>query len=343
MRRAEFYLVFAFIFSVLSVPVVVSADYVKGGAAIASTAPVIKISREGHELHLLKAGDKLYVFNEKGNPITEIIIKDVYSKDIYSEPVPEKVARNIRQNKAILIFSNLPEYGDFIKAYLTGTAEIFREFIVRYSSSKLVPEARRVVDGIVYRPYKLKGTIEAFARFLKEHPDNYYSENARKRFDLLIYLPYKSLDKVSAYRAFTASYPENRYAGEARARIKELLTNFEEISVEHLAKAASKVVGKKVKFYCRFRSVLPIYVKGTSVGRKAESFASPRHSSEYLNLQVESGKYVLWRLFVNRDDTGLTRDLQLMARGKTLLVYGEVFSASGNAPWIDVLDAEIVR
>jgi hypothetical protein len=320
-----------------------AADVIRGGAVLGSVSSTVKISRKINGLRDIEKGDILYVVTEQVEPVSQVTVKDVFSDEIYSEPLPQTVARQIRETRAILIFSNVLEYGEFIKATIEGTEEAFRDFVDRNPKTDLREEAERIADGIVYRPFKIKGTLAAFEEFLRKHPGNHYARNARDRRDYLIYLTYQSTDRLSAYREFVRQYPDNRYIGEARERISEILARFEEVGVEHLARAAATLVGKEVKFFCYLHSVLPVYVEGTSVGRKTESFTSPRASTEYLNFQVDSGDFVLWRLFIDREDADLVRRIQVSERGSLLNVYGQVFSAKGNAPWVDVYDVEVNR
>lgn len=318
-----------------------TADVIRGGAVLGSVSSLVKISRKVHGLEDVTVGDTFYVFTERGEPVSQITVRNVFSDEIVSEPIPASVARQIRVTGAILIFSNVLEYGELIKATIEGTEEAFREFARRNARSDLREEAERIADGIVYRPFKIRGTVTAFEEFMESNPRNYYFGNARDRRDHLIYLPFTSTDRLSAYREFLRQHPENIYVQEARKRIREFLSLFEEVGVEHLARAASTLVGRRVKFFCSLHSVLPVYVEGTSVGRKTASFTSPRASTDHLNFQVESGSFVLWRLFVDREKADLARRVQSVERGTLLSVYGEVFSAQGNAPWVDVYDIEI--
>jgi len=120
----------------------------------------------------------------------------------------------------------------------------------------------------------------------------------------------------------------------------ELMALFDEVSAEHVARGSGDLVGKRIKFYTTTHSVLPVYVEGTSVGKKSAGFSSPRNSADYLNFQVRSGEIILWRLFASREDPELTKKIQLAKKGSIIKVYGQVFSSQGNAPWIDVLDVE---
>jgi hypothetical protein len=316
------------------------AEVVTGSAMIAAVSPVIKILREPGTFESLKEGDTLYIFTETGRPVTAISVKNVFSDEIHSEPLVEELANKMRDDKTILIFANVPEYGSFIKAYLDGGEAAFRRFIDETPNSLLVREARKVIDGIIYRPYKLAGTIEAFDDFISRHPDNFYAENAVQRHDKLEYAPYKTADLIGSYRKFISLHPNNRNVPEAQARIRDILASFEEVSIDQLAKAASSLTGRRVKFYCYLRSILPIFVSGDSVGRKTAKFASPRPGSDYINIQVEGSGFVLWKLFVSREDAELTQTTQLQDRNQALRVFGQVFSNDGNAPWIDVLDME---
>lgn len=316
------------------------AEIVRGGALLGSVSPVVKISRESNSLKNIEEGETLYVFSEKGDPVVRIKVKNVYSDQIYSEPLSMDVVNRIRETGAILIFSNLPEYGAMIKVTLAGSEEAFRKFVSDNPESELRPEAERIADGIVFRPYKLRGTAEAFEEFMRKHPDNYYFQRALERRDYVIFITYKSADKLSGYREFISRYPDNLHVSDAKARMRELLSQFEEVSVEHLAVDARNLVGKKVKFYAYLHSVLPIYLEGTSVGKKTAGFESPRNSVDYVNFQVESNDYVLWRLFTPRENAELSKKIQLARKGAILTIYGQVFSAEGNAPWIDVTDFE---
>ena len=317
------------------------AAVIRGGAILASVSPLIKINTTVLGDAVLSEGDILYVFDETGEPVTRITVKDVFSDEIHSELIPESVAAQIRSTRAILVFSNLPEYGAFIRAHLDGSEEAFRGFVKGYPRSELRPEAERIIDGIIYRPFKLRGTIAAYGEFIDGHPENYYVKNAVRRRDTMIFRPFREADLLSSYRDFITTYPDNLFVPMAKERMKDLFATFEEVSVEHLARSPAELIGRRIRFVCRLHSVLPIYVEGTSVGKKAASFSSPRNSLEHLNFQVEAGDYVLWRLFASRDDTRLTSTLQLAGKGQTLMVYGTVFSLQGNAPWIDVIDAEV--
>ena len=97
---------------------------------------------------------------------------------------------------------------------------------------------------------------------------------------------------------------------------------------------------KKVKFSSTLHSALPIYVEGPSVGRKTALFQSSRNASEYLNFQVSENDFVLWRLFVSREDEFIVNTIEKAGKGDHMLVYGTVFTNLGGAPWIDVDDVE---
>jgi hypothetical protein len=317
-----------------------SAEVIRGGATLGTVSPVVKISRQGNNLDTLAKGDILYVFTEKGEPVSQIKIKDIFSDVIISEDLPNSVANQVRITDVILVFSNLREYGDFLEAHQKGTESGFRQFASRYPNSELKEEAVRVADGIVYRSFKLRGTAQAFEEFIEEHHGNYYVENARIRRDALIFLPFRSADQLSGYREFIRQNPDNVHVKDARDRMAQLMVLFDEVSAEHVAKGAGSLLGKRVKFYTTMHSVLPIYVEGTSVGKKTPAFKSPRNSTDYLNFQVRSGDIILWRLFANRENPELTKKIQLTEKGSIIKVYGQIFSAEGNAPWIDVLDVE---
>ncbi len=317
-----------------------SAEVIRGGATLGTVSPVVKISRQGNNLDTITKGDTLYVFTEKGEPVIQIKIRDIFSDVIISEPFATSVANQIRLTDVILVFSNLREYGDFLEAHQIGTESAFREFVSRYPKSELKEEAVRIADGIVYRPFKLRGTVQAFEEFIEKHPGNYYVEGARMRRDALIFLPFRSADHLGGYRRFIRQYPDNVHVKDARDRMTQIMALFDEVSAEHVAKGAGSLLGKRIKFYATMHSVLPIYVEGISVGKKTRAFKSPRHSTDYLNFQVSSGYIILWRLFASRENPELTKKIQLAKKGSIIKVYGQIFSAEGNAPWIDVLDVE---
>lgn len=317
-----------------------SAELIRGGAVLGSVAPIVKISRQGEALDRLAVGDTLYLFTETGEPVAELTIGNVFSDELQTKPLPDTVAREIRAADVVLIYSNLPEYGDFIKAYLAGTSEAFRIFITRFPGSELRAEAQRVVDGIDYRPYKLRGTVEAYEEFMERHPDNAYLPNARLSRDRLVYMPFREADLASGYREFIVSSPQNQFVSEARERIREFQSGYEEFSLKRIAEDAEALVGRKVKFRCQMHSALPVYLEGESVGRKSPGFYSPRDSQDYMNFQVDQGGYVLWRLFVHREQSRLVERVLSLSKGTDIVVYGKVFDARGNAPWIDVADVE---
>ncbi len=315
-------------------------ELLRGGATLSSVSSVIKISREGNGLDSLVSGEILYIFTDSGEPISQIFVKDIFSDVIYSEPLPDAVARQIRETRSILIFSNLREYGDFIKAFRIGSMESFRDFITRYPDSELREEAQRIFDGLVYRPYKIKGTHQALEEFTKKHPDNYYVGSALKRRDDLQYIPLKAADRISQYRWFISTYPDNLHAGEARERIGAILSTYEDTSLEEVARYPRSHLGKKVRFSSTLHSALPVYVEGPGVGRKTALFRSPRNAVDYLNFQVTEEDIVLWRLFASRENENTVKTIQESVKGDHIVVYGVVFDTLGGAPWIDVDDIE---
>ncbi len=325
---------------IICVTPVAYGELMRGGATLSSVSSVIKISREGNGLDSLMPGEILYIFTDSGEPVSQIFVKDVFSDVIHSEPLPDAVARQIRETRAILIFSNLREYGDFIVTFRNGTLESFGDFITRYPDSELREEAQRIYDGLVYRPFKVKGTHQALEDFLKKHPDNYYAGSAMKRRDDLRYIPVKEANKISQYRWFISTYPDNRNAEEARAKMGAILSTYEDTNLEDVARYPRSHQGKKIKFPSTLHSALPIYVEGPGVGRKTAQFKSPRNSSEYLNFQVTQNDLVLWRLFVNREDETIVKVIQESGKGDNILVYGIVFDTLGGAPWIDADDIE---
>jgi len=316
------------------------AELVRGGAVLSSVSSVIKISREGNGLNSLMTGEILYIFTDSGEPVAQIFIKDIFSDVIHSEPLPDAVARQIRETRSILIFSNLREYGDFIKAFRDGSMDSFRDFITRYPESELREEAQRIFDGLVYRPYKIKGTFQALDEFMVKHPDNYYVGSAHKRRDDLRYIPVKAVDRISQYRWFISTYPDNRNSGEAREKMKAILSTYEDTNLEEVARYPRSRLGKKVKFAGTLHSALPVYVEGPGVGRKTALFRSPRNAVDHLNFQVREKEIVLWRLFASREDESLVQMIQESGKGDDIMVYGVVFDTLGGAPWIDVDDIE---
>jgi hypothetical protein len=330
----------SFLLLILCVTPAAYGELMRGGATLSSVSSVIKISLEGNGLGSLVPGEILYVFTEYGEPVSQIFVKDVFSDVIHSEPLPDAVARQIRETRSILIFSNLREYGDFIIAFRTGTVESFGDFIARNRESELREEAQRIYDGIVFRPFKLKDTPGAFGDFIKQHPDNYYVDSALKRRDDLRYIPAREAGKVSQYRLFISTYPGNRNLEEARARIKAILSTYEDTALEEVAKYPRSHLGKSVKFASTLHSALPVYVEGPGVGRKAAHFKSPRNAVDHLNFQVTENEFVLWRLFAARENEDLVKRIQGFEKGDNIIVYGVVFDILGGAPWIDVDDIE---
>jgi hypothetical protein len=315
-------------------------ELMRGGATLSPVSSVIKISREGNSIDSLVPGEILYVFTDSGEPVSQIFIKDVFSDVIYSEPLPDAVARQIRETRSILIFSNLREYGDFIKAFRDGSMDSFRVFITRYPDSELREEAQRIFDGLVYRPFKIKSTPQALDEFIVKYPDNYYAGSALKRRDDLQYIPVKAADRISQYRWFISTYPDNIHTGEARAKMGAILSTYEDANLEEVARYPRSHLAKKVKFSCTLHSALPVYVEGPGVGRKTALFRSPRNAVDYLNFQVTENDFVLWRLFASRENENLVKTIQESEKGDHILVYGVVFDTLGGAPWMDVDDIE---
>jgi hypothetical protein len=329
-----------FLFSLMVFSTDSSGEFIRGAATLSNVSSVIKISREGNDLDSLVPGEVLYIFTESGEPVSRIVVRDVFSDVIHSEPLPASVARQIRESRSILIFSNLREYGDFILAFRTGTKDAFRDFTGRYPDSDLREEAERILDGLVYRPFKIKGTPEALDDFISKYPGNYYVQNALQRRDDLLYMPVRAIDRISRYRWFVATYPENRNVAQARERISVFLSAYEKVSLEDVAKHPRSYLWKKVKFSSTLHSALPIYVEGESVGRKTALFKSPRKAAEYFNFQVSDNDIVLWRLFVNREDEFIVNTIEKAGKGDRMQVYGTVFTNLGGAPWMDVDDVE---
>ena len=317
-------------------------EVIRGGATLGSASGVVKISREENGLESLVEGEVLYIFTETGEAVSQIVVKDVFSDEIHSDLLPSAVARQIRVSGVILIYSNLREYGDYISATLMGTADAFHEFIAQHPRSELREEVQRILDGLVYRPYKLRGTVAAFAEFKDKYPDNIYAASSLERRDDLQYAIFTGPDKISGYRKFILTYPDNIHVGEAQERLANLQKKYQETSLGDLALYPRSNNGKMIMFPCTLHSALPIYVEGPSVGRKTSAFQSPRNSFEHLNFQVEDNEHVLWRLFVTRDDDQLVRMIEGMDKGTPLRIYGTVFDTLGGAPWIDVNDIEIL-
>ncbi len=315
-------------------------ELMRGGATLSPVSSVIKISREGNGLDSLVSGEILYIFTDFGEPVSQIFIKNVYSDVIYSEPLPDAVARQIRETRSILIFSNLREYGDFIKAFRHGSMDAFKDFITRYPDSELREEAQRIFDGLVYRPFKIKSTPQALDEFINKYPDNYYAGSALKRRDDLQYIPVKAADRISQYRWFISTYPDNIHTGEAREKIGAIFSTYEDANLEEVARYPRSHLGKKVKFSCNLHSALPVYVEGPGIGRKTASFRSPRNAVDYLNFQVTENDFVLWRLFASRENENLVKTIQESEKGDHIIVYGVVFDTLGGAPWMDVDDIE---
>ena len=315
-------------------------ELMRGGATLSPVSSVIKISREGNGLDSLVSGEILYIFTDFGEPVSQIFIKNVFSDVIYSEPLPDAVARQIRETRSILIFSNLREYGDFIKAFRHGSMDAFKDFITRYPDSELREEAQRIFDGLVYRPFKIKSTPQALDEFINKYPDNYYAGSALKRRDDLQYIPVKAADRISQYRWFISTYPDNIHTGEAREKIGAILSTYEDANLEEVARYPRSHLGKKVKFSCNLHSALPVYVEGPGIGRKTASFRSPRNAVDYLNFQVTENDFVLWRLFASRENENLVKTIQESEKGDHIFVYGVVFDTLGGAPWMDVDDIE---
>jgi hypothetical protein len=315
-------------------------ELLRGGATLSSVSSVIKINREGNGLDSLVPGEILYVFTESGEPVSQIFVKDVFSDVIHSEPLPDAVARQIRETNSILIFSNLKEYGDYMIVFLDGSKDSFRNFITQYPGSELREEAQRIFDGLVYRPYKIQGTPQALDEFPVKFPDNSYVESAIKKRDDLQYMPVKAADRISLYRWFLSTYPANSHTVEARERIEVIHSTYEDAILEEIARFPNSHLGKKVRFPSTLHSALPIYVDDTGVGRKADSFKNSRNAVGYLNFQVTENDIVCWTLFASRESENLVKTIQESEKGDHILVYGVVFDTLGGAPWIDVDDIE---
>jgi len=310
-------------------------ELIRGGATLSAVSSVIKISREGNNLDSLVPGEILYVFTESGEPVSQILIKDVFSDVIYSEPLPDAVARQIRETRSILIFSNIREYGDYMIAFRDGSKDEFRNFISRYPGSELREEAQRIFDSLVYRPYKIEGTPQALDEFPKKFPDNYYADNAIKRRDDLRYLPVKSADRINLYRWFLSTYPANPHNGEARERMEAIHSTYEDANLEEVARQPHSHLGKKIRFSSTLHSALPVYVEDTGVERK-----NSRNAVEYLNFQVTENNIACWTLFASRENEYLVKTIQESEKGDHIIVYGVVFDTLGESPWIDVDDIE---
>jgi hypothetical protein len=326
---------------VCTVALPAGADFIRGGATLSTVSSVVKISRAGHGLETLTEGEVLYIFTEKGEPVAQVVIKGVFADEIHSEPLPSAVARAIRESNAILVFSNLREYGDFIKAYLLGSADAFEDFIARFPKSELRHEAQRVIDGLIYRPYKIRGSVEAFEEFMRNYPENSYFRSARERRDRLLFERASRVGRINALSVFMGSYPDNLYLKEAESMVTAIQGGYRELPMADLANSPRNWQGKQVRFTANLHSSLPIYVEGFSVGRKTAGFTSPRNSAEHLNIQVQNGPYVLWRLFIDRELVDLTSLVEETEKGTRMKIYGTVFEINGGAPWIQVEDLEL--
>ncbi len=324
------------------IPALASAapvQLVQGAAVLGDNAPVIKIFREGLPPAAVGEGDILFIFTEKGDPVTEVPVKDVFSDEIYSQPLDEELVIRLRGENTILIFANVPEYGEFLKAYLNGREEAFRDFLRRHPASLLEGEARRVADGIVYRPYKLKGTAEALEEFLRLHPDSSWKEAAELRRDQLQFDPVSQADLIDQYRLFTVRYPRNRFVGQALTRVQQLRDAHPRVVLPRLLDDPQAFMGKKLRFSGYIHSLLPIFLQGGAVGRKTERFHSPRAADDYLNVQFDDGgPYILWRGFLRRDLVTLVDFVETGDREEPWTVFGEVFSTDANAPWLEITD-----
>ena len=84
-------------------------EFVRGGATLGKMSPFVRISREGNGLESLIEGEVLYIFTETGEPVAQIVVRDVFSDEIHSEPLPSAVAREIRETGAAGMFAANPQ------------------------------------------------------------------------------------------------------------------------------------------------------------------------------------------------------------------------------------------
>ncbi|MFH1038509.1 MAG: hypothetical protein V1789_07585 [PVC group bacterium] len=97
-----------------------------------------------------------------------------------------------------------------------------------------------------------------------------------------------------------------------------------EVSPERLSKDPEEYIGVPIKFKCRFLKEDPTWLNDADVPRPAE---------KYVGFVVEAGGRIFAQLFFPRERA---KDLKRFASKDRLIIYGTVFSARFDFPWIDV-------
>jgi len=106
----------------------------------------------------------------------------------------------------------------------------------------------------------------------------------------------------------------------ARGRTEDYI----EVSPASLGTSPEDYIGVEIKLKCRF-----LKLDSTWLG-DSEVFRSPR---EFLGVTVQAGDRIFAQLFAPRD---MLPELERFSRSDRMIVYGKVFSARYNFPWIDV-------
>ena len=101
-------------------------------------------------------------------------------------------------------------------------------------------------------------------------------------------------------------------------------TEYIEVSGESLSRDPARYIGVPIKLKCRFLKEDATWLNDADV---------PRPSGRYTGFFVEAENRIFAQLFYPR---AREEELQRFERGDRLIIYGKVFSARFNFPWIDV-------
>ncbi len=101
-------------------------------------------------------------------------------------------------------------------------------------------------------------------------------------------------------------------------------TEYIEVSGDRLGRDPAQYIGVPIKLKCRFLKEDSTWLNDADV---------PRPSGRYAGFFVEAENRIFAQLFFPREQAA---QLQRFERGDRLIIYGKVFSARFNFPWIDV-------
>lgn len=111
------------------------------------------------------------------------------------------------------------ERARFQAAYVNGSLQSLRDFVVQYPQSPMAVDATLLIDGLHFAQAVERDTPEAYAGYLLHLPDGRRRQEAWLRREQLLYEAADRSQRIEAYEAYLEAFPQGNFAEQARARV----------------------------------------------------------------------------------------------------------------------------